>query len=127
MYTHAQNHRHHHLSSVEQLRWLARASALTLLLIWASLVAAEAITRGLPSHVAIVSQAVPLAVVFGGYAIGWRHELFGGAFVLLGMAAFFAATRFTSGWWPPAEAVWFAAPGILYLLTALCDHRRRAP
>ena len=123
MYADVQNRGHRHVSFDELLRWSGGACALVLLLIWITLVTIDAITRGLPSHPAIAAQIVPLAVIFVGYVVGWRHNLVGGALVVIGMTVFFAATWFASGWWPHPMVAWFAAPGVLYLLAWLCGRR----
>jgi hypothetical protein len=62
-------------------------------------------------------QGAALAIVFAGYAIGWRSELFGGILAIAGTVAFFAAYVFVVGSSPPPgiAAAWFAVPGVLYL------------
>jgi hypothetical protein len=61
-------------------------------------------------------QAAALALVFAGYALGWRSELAGGALAILGTVAFFVIQFFTIDSLPDAGAACFALPGILYLL-----------
>ena len=56
-----------------------------------------------------------LAVVFGGYALGWRHELAGGALAIVGTIAFFVINALTVHVLPGAAALWFAVPGLLYI------------
>jgi hypothetical protein len=61
-------------------------------------------------------HAAALAMVFFGYAIGWREEFFGGLFAILGTASYFLAVLLTVGWPPSIQGAWFAAPGVFYLL-----------
>jgi hypothetical protein len=68
-------------------------------------------------------HAAALAMVFFGYAVGWREELLGGLFAILGTAAYFLAVALTAGSLPGIEAVWFSAPGVFYLLAWQCSHR----
>jgi len=123
MYTHVQKH---HLSAVELFRWSARIFAALLFVTWLGLVTLEVVSKGPFTNFDVWFQAASLAVVFIGYAVGWRHELVGGALAVLGTAAFFAATWLTSSWLPSSQVAWFATPGVLYLLAWLCAHRRCA-
>ena len=69
-------------------------------------------------------QPAALAVVFAGYVIGWWKELAGGALAIVGTFAFFALLAAKSKTPPEPAAVWFAAPGILYLLAFQYNERR---
>jgi hypothetical protein len=120
MFTYAQKH---HLHLPELLRWSARAFAVSLVIAWLVLVILESMRSGPFNSAQLLYQAAALAVVFVGYAVGWRSELAGGMIAILGTVAFFAAGAFSVGVLPPAGAVWFAAPGILYLLAWLFDDR----
>jgi hypothetical protein len=95
----------------------ARATAAVLASIWLVMVLAEAIRARfeIPSRESLY-QAVVIAIVFAGYAIGFRKELVGGLIAILGTLAFFAVNRFFVGGFPSVEAALFAAPGILYVL-----------
>jgi hypothetical protein len=97
-------------------RWLARASAVVLLAVWLAFVIGEAVRVqfDLPSA-STIYQAVALAIVFAGCAIGWRKELAGGVIAILGTIAFFVVHALTLDSMPHASAAWFAAPGILFL------------
>ena len=64
---------------------------------------------------ALKLQGAALAVVFAGYALGWRWELAGGLLAVVGTAAFFAINTFIVGTTPELAAAWFAVPGVLYL------------
>jgi hypothetical protein len=95
-----------------------------LLTTWLGFVIFEAILSGPPAPVTAL-QAAAFAVVFAGYALGWRYELAGGLLAILGTAAFFAVCAFTIGVPPQSGVAWFAAPGVLYLLAWRSDHRHR--
>lgn len=123
MYTHVHKH---HVPYSDLFRWSARVCAVSLIVAWLGLVVLETVRSGPPTTADILYQAAALAVVFAGYALGWRSELAGGVITILGTVAFFAASVFTVGVLPPPEAVWFAAPGILYLLAWRFGDRRRA-
>jgi hypothetical protein len=98
-------------------RWCGRAGGVILVLAWAILVALEmAKPDAVPPSVHACYQAVALAVVFAGYALGWRKELAGGVLVVIGTMAFFAVHYLTSMGPADPSAAWFAAPGVLYLL-----------
>ena len=116
----------HHVPFSELLRWTARTSAVSLFVAWLGLVVLETMRSGPPTSAQILYQAAALAVVFVGYAIGWRSELAGGVMTIIGTAAFFVANEFSVGVFPPLEAVWFAAPGILYVMAWLFGDRHRA-
>jgi uncharacterized membrane protein len=105
----------------------ARACAAVLIGGWIALVLAEAIRNrfDMPSPENLY-QGVTLAVVFVGYAIGWKKELVGGFMAILGTLAYFAVNRFTTGGFPGIGAALFAAPGVLYLLARYSEGTRGA-
>jgi hypothetical protein len=70
-------------------------------------------------------QAASLAIVFAGYAVGWRRELAGGIAVIVGMLAFFAVVLSTTAEIPQLAVLMFAVPGVLYLLAWHFDELRR--
>ena len=108
-----------HIFDVNFFRWAARVSGVVLLVAWLALVLAEALkTRFDALAIESVYQGVALAVVFAGYAIGWRKEFLGGVIAIVGTVAFFAVQLTTIGTPPELAAVWFAAPGVLYLLAS---------
>lgn len=122
----ASTQRHHDYAA--QCRFLARTSAVTLFAIWAAYVVAEMIRS---SHAAIAPetylQAIVLAVVFAGYAIGWRRELVGGLMAIVGTAAFFVVEAVTVSMPQDPNMVWFAVPGFLYLLARHYGHASDRP
>lgn len=112
----ASSHWHsHHLPWTDVVRWGARASALVLIVAWAIVAAVELFHPEFYVPPPLAYQGVALAVVFLGYALGWRHELAGGLLVLAGTATFFVINVLAIGTWPQPAAAWFAAPGALYL------------
>jgi hypothetical protein len=84
---------------------------------WVLLVLLEVARRDVePPSASAYYQAAALAIVFAGYVLGWRKELAGGILAIIGTVAFFAVHVVTIGILPGLEAVWFAAPGVLFLL-----------
>jgi hypothetical protein len=75
--------------------------------------------------ISIYGQAASLAIVFAGYAVGWRRELAGGIVVIVGMLAFFGVVLSTTATIPPLGVLLFAVPGVLYLLAWHNDERGR--
>jgi hypothetical protein len=114
-----------HAASISYLlRWCGRVSGVLLFASWVGFVVAEQF-RDAPTtlHGIPYLQVCALAVVFAGYAIGWRSELAGGLLTLFGTAAFFAVHTITLSVSPSLAAAWFAAPGALFLLAWLLDYR----
>ena len=69
-----------------------------------------------------------LAIVFAGYAIGWRKEILGGWMAILGAATLVAMLAITLDWAPQAfQMAWFAVPGVLYLMARHYDRRPAEP
>ena len=106
-------------------RWTARASAIILFAMWLAYIVADVLRPGIePSGLNMYGQAAALAIVFAGYAIGWRRELAGGIAVIAGVLAFFGVVLATDEVIPQLAMLLFAAPGVLYLLTWHYDERR---
>jgi hypothetical protein len=97
-------------------------------IVWFALVIVEFVRSGaeLPTAPAYY-QAAALALVFAGYVMGWHKEFAGGALAIIGTAAFFAVNVLTFGALPLFGAVWFALPGVLYLLAWQCDRAGTLP
>jgi hypothetical protein len=108
-----------------QLRWLARTIAEILVVLWIGYFLAEYFRPGNDQWPAtLYVQGALLAVVFAGYAIGWRREMLGGWMAILGVAIFTVVTMITHNF--PKEGVqlaWFAVPGVLYLMARHYDRR----
>ena len=114
----------HPVTYVELFRWCGRVSGAVLYFAWLSLAIAElARTEFRTLSADSAFQAAALAVVFSGYAVGWREELLGGLFAILGTAAYFLVVVLTADIRPSMEAAWFAAPGVFYLLAWQNSHR----
>jgi hypothetical protein len=110
------------------LRWCARAGGAILFVTWLGYVIVEAARTDVgPPTVAAYLQAGALALVFAGYAWGWRNEPAGGVLALLGTAAFFAVPHLSMGYMPDLNAAWFAAPAVLYLLAWQCSRVGASP
>jgi hypothetical protein len=95
---------------------------------WVAFVIAEMARPSVGAEYALptILQGVALAVVFAGYAIGWRAERTGGILVLAGTAVYFAIVLAATQALPGVATLWFAAPGVLYLLARHYDHHESA-
>ena len=91
-------------------RWTARASAIILFAMWLAYIVADVLRPGIePSGLNMYGQAAALAIVFAGYAIGWRRELAGGIAVIAGVLAFFGVVLATDEVIPQLAMLLFAA------------------
>jgi hypothetical protein len=106
------------------LRWSARVGGAIVLLAWLALVILEIALPDLelPSATTYY-QAAALALVFAGYALGWRNEVAGGILAIIGTVAFFAVHVLTLGGLPGIGAACFAVPGVLFVLASKYDDR----
>lgn len=120
MYTSLQNHQ---VSNSSMIRYCGRAGGLIVMAGWLVVVVVEAV-RGGPPVLENYYQAIPLAMIFAGYAIGWRKEFLGGLLAIVGTLAFIAQYVAMFGVFPDAGSVLFAAPGVLYLIAHQLDNRR---
>jgi hypothetical protein len=120
---------HHDPIPVSQLlRWTGRAAGALLFVAWLAYFVVEITRPSIPPTFALPTsaQGIALAVVFGGYALGWRHER-AGAIVVLGATAAYIAIVVAATWSVPSPAIlWFAAPGVLYLLARHYDQPQAA-
>jgi hypothetical protein len=112
--------------TAQLLRGVGRASAVVLFCAWLGFFLAEVVQGKFKDpSVNEFFQAAALAIVFAGYAIGWRHELAGGLVAILGTAGFFVVYAFNllhvTG---IGNAMLFALPGVLYLLAWNLDRQR---
>jgi hypothetical protein len=94
-----------------------------LILGWVAFAVAELFHPDFYVSPGMIYQGVALAVVFVGYAVGWRWELLGGLLAIAGTAAFFAVYAFIVGTspLPEVQVAWFATPGVLYLEAWRCE------
>lgn len=106
-------------------RWAGRICGVGLFVSWVALVALDATRPGFPfpPPAGMYLQAAALAVIFAGYAVGWKHELAGGALVLLGVLGYIAVCLVDLTVVPSVALAWFAVPGLLYLMAR--RHQRR--
>ena len=102
-------------TSTELFRWFARASSVVLFVGWILLLVQE-LMRDSRVTTDEAIQGAALALVFVGYAIGWRKELVGALIALFGTAMFFTTCVASYGTLPGLAAVWFAVPSLLYIL-----------
>ena len=111
------------LPASEFFRFCGRAGGIVVMALWSMMVIADFFYIGAPA-VNGWFQAALLAVVFMGYAIGWRNEPLGGALAVVGTFGFVVLNLAQVGMYPDAGAKWFAAPGICYLIAYYLDKPR---
>jgi hypothetical protein len=102
-------------SSTELFRWFARASSIVLFVGWILLLVQE-LMRDSRVTTSEAIQGAALALVFVGYAIGWRKELAGALIAIFGTVMFFTVCGVGYGRLPGLAAAWFALPSVLYFL-----------
>jgi hypothetical protein len=109
-------------------RWAGRVCGVTLFVVWAAFVAFEA-TRPTAETwpVGLYFQAASLAVVFAGYAVGWKQELLGAVLIGIGALAYLAVTVADTKMLPSLAIAWFLTPGVLYLLARHFERTERGP
>jgi hypothetical protein len=103
-------------------RWAGRVTAVALVIVWSIYAIAELFHPDFYLPPQLMLQGAALAVVFAGYAVGWRAELAGGLLVLGGMAGFYIVTFLSIGLLPQPAMLGFAAPGVLYLVARQLEH-----
>jgi hypothetical protein len=112
--------------------WLVRScgriGGLVIVLGWLPLVISEIAAHG-PPVLENYYQGAMLAIVFIGYAVGWRYEVLGGALAIIGTVGFIALYVAMFTVFPLAGAIGFAAPGIFYLIAHYLDasHGEQTP
>jgi len=101
------------------VRWVARGSGLAGIgFMLASVVAQRANPFQMQSSDLLLFLCFPSAVAVG-MILAWFWELGGAVIALGGLTAFYAANRFLVGDSPGWHFLAFAAPGILFLISAL--------
>jgi hypothetical protein len=105
-------------------RSFARASSVVLFAGWLYAVVAELFLVGLPVKENYL-QIIPVATIFAGYAIGWRKELIGGMLAVFGAIASVCVDVAVLGT-SVTGMLWFAVPGVLYLVAHYLDNARVA-
>ena len=112
----------HDASSSALFRYCGRAGALIIAGSWLALVIIEYFRNG-PPVIENYYQGAMLAMVFVGYAVGWRHETLGGALAILGTIGFVVLNAVMFAYLPISGSVGFAAPGVFYLISHYLDRR----
>jgi hypothetical protein len=112
----------------QAFRYLGRFGAVILFCSWIAMLITDFRNGNVGNPTSgMILQAAALAIVFAGYAIGWRHEFSGGLLAIIGTAVFFVVSAISFGIAAGVSfgaAGWFAAPGVLYLLAWYCDQAR---
>jgi hypothetical protein len=103
-------------------RYCGRAGGLIVVASWLVFVVVE-LTRIGPPIVENYYQAIPLALIFTGYVVGWSKEILGGLLTIVGAFAFIVQYVAMFGVLPGAGAVWFAAPGVFFIIAHYLDAR----
>ena len=119
MYTTIQNRQ---VSDSSLFRYCGRAGGVIVIASWLVMVVVETVRQG-PPVLENYYQAIPLAMIFAGYAIGWHKEVLGGLLAVVGTFAFIAQFVAMFGVLPGAGAGWCAAPGVFYLIAHYLDGR----
>src|SRR6478672_1775714 len=112
MYNTIQNRQ---VSDSSLFRYCGHAGGVIVMASWLVMVVVETVRQG-PPVLENYYQAIPLAMIFAGYAIGWHKEVLGGLLAVVGTFAFIAQFVAMFGVLPGAGAGWFAAPGVFYLI-----------
>jgi hypothetical protein len=110
----------------EIYRWCARTSSSVIMACWLILFGLETVKDGFGNFGGAESyaQAAAIALIFAGYVIGWKIESAGGLMAICGTVALFVIVVMTIDYPLDSTALWFAAPGLLYLLAASYADRR---
>jgi hypothetical protein len=108
------------------LHWIARLAAIGMF----GFFMLFAIAQGIPPLAAqpprVQLEFASLAIIFVGYAIGWRRPFLGGVTALFGYGML-NAVEFATNHRSAGGAFWlFAIPGILYLIAAWRSSQRIA-
>ena len=118
---------HRSVHPVDLYRFCARAGGIIIIVSWLALLSKELLRPGsAPDSTGAYEQGAALAMVFGGYILGWWKEFAGGIVAIVGTITFFAVVTMTQQVAPPAAAVWFAAPGAFYLLASAYSQKQSA-
>ena len=114
-----------HVPNSVLFRWGGRAAGVVLLVIWLVMFVQELILMGAPSSNTYI-QAAALGFVFAGYVTGWFNELAGGVMAIVGTFVFLIVCAMGTNVEPHPEMVWFAAPGVCYLLAHYFERSENA-
>lgn len=112
----------------QMFRWAGRVCGVALFAVWAAFVAFEATRQTSQTWpVGLYFQAASLAVVFAGYAVGWKQELLGALLIGTGVFAYLAVTVAETKMLPSPAIAWFLTPGLLYMLARHCERTEHGP
>jgi hypothetical protein len=114
-----------HVAASYLCRWAGRITGAVLFAVWLAYFVVETTRPLFTLRMATMTwvQGALLAVVFAGYAAGWRWERIGAIMVLVAAAVFFALHVVAMQGLPSVSVAWFAVPGVLYLAASYFDHR----
>ena len=120
----------HHppIARSQAFRWAGRVCGVALFAVWAAFVTLEASRVTFAAWpVGLYFQGAALAVVFLGYAVGWKGELAGAVLVGVGAVAFFVITVIDTKMLPGLAVAWFVTPGVLYLFARHYERIENSP
>jgi hypothetical protein len=106
-------------------RFCGRTGALLIAVSWLAFVVIEYLRTG-PPVVESYYQGAMLAIVFAGYAVGWRQEALGGALAIIGTLGFVLLNTLLLEFEPNAASAGFAVPGLFYLGAHYLNRRQVA-
>jgi hypothetical protein len=106
--------------------WIARIAAIGMFGFFMLFALADGIPPLAQQPPRVQLEFASLAIIFVGYAIGWRRPLVGGVTALLGYGLLNAVELATNHRLAGGAFWLFAIPGILYLIAAWRDSRRTA-
>lgn len=114
---------------VKIFRWVARVTALVMVVFILLMFIGEGIVDGFGGLLALtLRESLMMAafvVVFLGLLLGWRWEVLGGGLVIGGMAVFYWLDYAFSGTFPRGPYfLIIVIPGLLYLLCGLGSGRK---
>ena len=109
---------------VRVLRWVARVTALVMVVFILIMFLGEGIADGFGGFLVLtLRESLMMAsfvIIFLGLLLGWRWEILGGALVIGGMAVFYWLNYAFSGTLPQGPYfLIIAIPGLLYLFCGL--------
>ncbi len=106
--------------------WIARIAAISMFGFFMLFALADGIPPLAQQPQRVQLEFASLAIIFVGYAIGWRRPLTGGVTALLGYGLLNAVELATNHRLAGGAFWLFAIPGALYLLAGWIDSRRGA-
>jgi len=116
---------------VRVLRWVARVTALVMVVFILLMFIGEGIADGFEGLLTLTLREgllmAAFVVVFLGLLLGWRWEVLGGVLVIGGTAAFYWLDFAYSGTLPRGPYfLLIAFPGLLYLICGLGSGRKQS-